>query len=151
MSRTPHKSWEMATNNHQLVSMLLRCSKPSRWRQPPKVTRKHAANATTSATRYTNMMQMHLDTLPTHLDEEQSREMSGSGVSKLKGMSSMSNGGREMPQGQPNHLNRRPLKIEPLGSRKGTGRIDRTHCHHPGRWVRSPPAANHKSATSSPL
>jgi hypothetical protein len=31
---------EMATNNHQLVPMLLHYSKPSRWRQPPRVTRK---------------------------------------------------------------------------------------------------------------
>jgi len=38
--KTPHNHREMATDNHQLVSMLLYCSKPFRWRQPPRVTRK---------------------------------------------------------------------------------------------------------------
>ena len=36
--KTPHKSPELAMNNHQYVRKLLRCSKPSRWWQPPRIT-----------------------------------------------------------------------------------------------------------------
>ena len=36
--KTPQNHRETATNNHQLVPMLLRCSKPSRWWQPPRAT-----------------------------------------------------------------------------------------------------------------
>ena len=49
--KTSHNHREMATNNHQLVPILLRCSKPSRWRQPPRVTRKPQPNRSPSATR----------------------------------------------------------------------------------------------------
>jgi len=41
----------VATNNHQLVPILLRCSKLSRWRQPPRVTRKPQQERSPSATR----------------------------------------------------------------------------------------------------
>jgi hypothetical protein len=47
-------------------------------------------------------MQMHLDDLPTHLDEQQSRKMSGSDVSQLKGMSRMSNGQEKLPKADQN-------------------------------------------------
>ena len=63
-----------------------------------KSNKKNRNDATTSATRCANTMQMHLDALPTHLDEQQSREMSGSGVSQLKGMSRMSNGQERHPK-----------------------------------------------------
>ena len=41
-TKTPHNHQEMTTNNHQLVPMLHRSSKPSRWQQLPRVTSKPA-------------------------------------------------------------------------------------------------------------
>jgi hypothetical protein len=38
------RSPESATNNHQHMSKLLHCSNPSRWLQPPRVTRLHSHN-----------------------------------------------------------------------------------------------------------
>ena len=49
--KTPYNHREMAMNNHQLVPILLRCSKLSRWRQPPRVTRKPQLERSPSATR----------------------------------------------------------------------------------------------------
>ena len=63
-----------------------------------KSNKKTRSDATTCATICANTMQMHMDALPTHLDDEQSREMSGSGVSQLKGMSRMSNGQERHPK-----------------------------------------------------
>jgi len=51
VQKTSHNHWEMATSNHQLMSILLRCSKPSRWRQLPRVTRKPQLKRSPSATR----------------------------------------------------------------------------------------------------
>ena len=50
-TKTPHNHQEMTKNNHQLVPLLLRCSKPSRWRQPPILTRKSQPNRFPSTTR----------------------------------------------------------------------------------------------------
>jgi hypothetical protein len=47
----PSQSLEPAMNNHQHVPMLLCCSKPSRWRQPPRVTRILQPQRSPSATR----------------------------------------------------------------------------------------------------
>jgi len=49
--KTPHNHREIATNNHQPVLMLLCCSKPSRWRQPQRVTRKSQPKRSPSAIR----------------------------------------------------------------------------------------------------
>jgi hypothetical protein len=38
------QSSELATNNHQHMPKLLHCSKPSRWWQPPRVTKNRSHN-----------------------------------------------------------------------------------------------------------
>jgi hypothetical protein len=51
----------VAMNNHQLVPILLRCSKPSRRRQPPRVTRKLQQEWSPSATRCNHSSKCTLD------------------------------------------------------------------------------------------
>ena len=51
-AQDPSQSPEPATNNHQLVTILLRCSKPSRWWQPPRETSEsHSETQIPSASR----------------------------------------------------------------------------------------------------
>jgi hypothetical protein len=89
---------EMAINNHQHVPTFTSCCKPSRWRQPPRITKETTADATTSATRCTNTMQMHLDALLTQLDDQQSREKSGSVVLSALGVYKNTNGQESHPK-----------------------------------------------------
>ena len=49
--RIPSQSPEMAMNNHQLVLILLHCTKPSRWWQPPRATSESHSKTRTPSVR----------------------------------------------------------------------------------------------------
>jgi hypothetical protein len=88
--KTSHNHREVAKNNHQLLPQLLCCSKPSRWRQPPKVTRIPQLKRSPSATRYklTNKCTWnHSILLWIH---NQAREISRREYAQLKRMLSIS-------------------------------------------------------------
>jgi hypothetical protein len=70
-TRTPHNHHDRSRRQAPPFAQRSRCSKPSTWRQPPRVTRESTANTITSATRSANAMQMHFGSLHTHLDDEQ--------------------------------------------------------------------------------
>ena len=88
-TRTPHNHQEMAMNNHQLVPMLFRCSKSSRWRQPPRVTR-NLQPRSPSATKDNHSRKCTWNYSQSHKDQESMKEMSGRCLLRLTRMSKMS-------------------------------------------------------------
>jgi hypothetical protein len=81
---------EMTTNNHQLMSILLRYSKPSRWRQPPRVIRNPQLQWSSSVTRNNHSSNCTRNHSQSHYDDESIMEMSGRCLLRLTRMSSMS-------------------------------------------------------------
>jgi hypothetical protein len=88
--KTSHNHWETSTNNHQLVLMLLRCSKQSRWRQPPRVTRISQPQWSPSATRCNHSSKYTRNHSQSHYDDELMMEISGRCLLRLTRMSNMS-------------------------------------------------------------
>jgi hypothetical protein len=74
--KTPHNHREMAMNNHQLVLMLLCCSKPSRWWQPPRVTRNPQPQRSPCATRCIHSSKCNRNHSQSHYDDESMMKMS---------------------------------------------------------------------------
>jgi len=77
-------------NNHQVMQMLLHYSKSSRWRQPPRVTRKPQLKRSPSATRCNHSCKCTWNHSQSHYDYESMMEISGRCLLRLKNMSSMS-------------------------------------------------------------
>jgi hypothetical protein len=86
----PLQSPESATNNHQYVSNLYHCSKPSTWRQPPKVTRTLQPQRSPSATRCNHSSKYTRNHSQSHFDNESRIELSRKCLLRLTRMSSMS-------------------------------------------------------------
>jgi hypothetical protein len=76
----PSQSPEMAKNNHQLLPTPPSCSKPSRWRQPPREIKIPQQINEQVPTRCNLTMQMHLDHSISLRIWKEAREMSGRGV-----------------------------------------------------------------------
>jgi hypothetical protein len=85
-SRTVTNHQEMATNNHQLMPILLCCSKPSRWRQPPRVIRKSWLKRSPSATRCNPSSKCTKDHSQSHYDDQSMEDVSGRCLLKLTRM-----------------------------------------------------------------
>jgi hypothetical protein len=85
-------------NNHQLVPILLRCSKPSRWWQPPRVTRNLQPQRSPSATRCNHSSKCIRNHSQSHCDDESMTEINESGLLRLTRMSSMSKCQESEPQ-----------------------------------------------------
>jgi hypothetical protein len=82
-SRTCTNHQEIATNNHQLMPMPLYYSKLSRWRQPPRVTRKLQPQRSPSATRCNHSSKCSRNHSQSHFDDESTEKMSGRGLVQL--------------------------------------------------------------------
>jgi hypothetical protein len=130
-------------NNHQYVPKLLRCSKPSRWRQPPRVTRNPQPQWSPSATRCNHSNKCTWNYSQSHYDDESMMEMSGRCFLRLTRMSSMSKCQESEPQVDQTLFIDVPKRIEPLEPRWGVLRSDRT------RWSGWPDAPNPASGRGS--
>jgi hypothetical protein len=105
------QSLEPATNNHQHVPKLLRCSKPSRWRQPPRVIRNPQPQRSPSATKCNHSSKCTWNHSQSQYDDKSMMEMSERCLLRLTRMSSMSKCHESEPQACTF------LFIEPLGSK----------------------------------
>ena len=92
------RSLEPAMNNHQHMPDLHRCSKPSRWRQPPRETRNPQPQRSPSATRCNHSSKCTKNHSQSHLDDKLRMEMSGRCLLRLTKMSSMSKFQESEPQ-----------------------------------------------------
>jgi hypothetical protein len=119
------QSTEPTTNNHQHVSVLHRCSKPSRWQQPPRVTRKPQPQQSPSVTRYNHSSKYTRNHSQSHFDDESRMEMSERCLLRLTRMSSLSKCQERAPS-QPWSIYRPLTKIQPLHNSRVTRLIDRT-------------------------
>jgi len=88
--KNPSQSPELATNYHQHVSKLLRCFKPSRWWQPPRVTRNPQPPRSPSATRCNHSSKYTRNHSQSHYDNESMMEMSMRCLLRLTRMLGMS-------------------------------------------------------------
>ena len=136
-AQDPSQSPEPATNNHQHMPKLLRCSKMSRWQQPPRQTRNLQPQLSPSATRCNHSSKYTWNHSQSHYDDESMMEMSGRCLLRLTRMSSMSKCQESEPQAGQELFIGPPWLREPLGSR----RQDRPHRPDPEQslvaWVRS--------------
>jgi hypothetical protein len=107
----PSQSLEMATNNHQLMPMFQRCSKPSRWRQPPRVTRNPQPQRSPSSTKCNHLSKCTRNHSQSHYDDESMTEMSGRYLLRLTRMLRVSKCHESEPQAD------QGLFKEPLGSK----------------------------------
>ena len=89
-AQNPSQSLETATNNHQLMPMLLHWSKPSRWWQPPRVIRTPQPQRSPSATRCDHSSKCTRNHSQSHYDDKSMMEMSGRSLLRLTRISSMS-------------------------------------------------------------
>ena len=96
--KSPHNHREMATNNHQLMPMLLHCSNLSRWRQPPTVIRNPQPQRSPSATRCNHSSKCTRNHSQSHYDDESMIEMSGRCLLRLTRMLGMSKYQESEPQ-----------------------------------------------------
>jgi hypothetical protein len=120
------RSPEPATNNHQHVADLHRCSKPSRWWQLSRVTRNLQPQRSPSATRCNHSSKYTYNHSISLWIRNQAREMSGREFAQLTRMSKMSND-QERCLGANSFLFIESLKqIEPLTLGLGSARGDRT-------------------------
>jgi hypothetical protein len=81
------KSWEVAKNKHHSCHNSSTASKPSRWRQSPKITRIPQPKITQVSLRCKLTITMHLDHSISLWISNQAREMSGREYAQLKRMS----------------------------------------------------------------
>jgi hypothetical protein len=125
--KAPHKSPEPATNNLQLVPDLLRCSKPSRWWQPPRETRIPQQMNTQVPTRCKLTSKYTWDHSISLWLGKQAREMSGTGCAQLKRMLESQNVQERPPQTGQTHIYKQSQRIEPLGTIGCCLRTDQTH------------------------
>ena len=132
-------------NNHQHISKLLRCSKPSKWRQPSRETRNPQPQRSPSATRCNHSSKCTMNHSQSHYDNESMMEMSGRCLLKLTKMSSMSKCQESEPQSGTFLFIVSRLK-EPLGILGLTGRIEQTRTS-----VRSPTAVHMSPFELEPL
>ena len=114
--------------------MLLHCAKPSRWRQPPGVTRNLQPQRSPSATRCNHSSKCTRNHSQSHYDDESMMEMSGRCLLRLTRMSSMSKCQESEPQaGQ-------ELYIVPLGSKSHWELVDTTELtdqtYPASKWLR---------------
>jgi hypothetical protein len=122
----PSQSPEPATNNHQHVLDLHRCSKPSRWRQPPRVIRTLQPQQSSSVTRCNHSSKCTRNHSQSHFNDESRMEMSGSCLLRLTKMSSISKCQEGEPWSRLNTIYRALKEIEPLGLVVGLLLRDRT-------------------------
>ena len=89
-TQDPSQSPEPATNNHQLMPKLLRCSKTSRWRQLLRETRNPQPQRSPNATRCNHSSKCTWNRSQSHYDDKSMMEMSERYLLRLTRMSSMS-------------------------------------------------------------
>jgi hypothetical protein len=116
----------MATNNHQLVPMLLRYSKLSRWQQPPRVTRTLQPQRSPSATRCNHSSKCTRNYSRSHYDDELTMEMSERCLLRLTRMSSKSKCQESEPQAGHHLFIDVSKQIKPLEPERGALRTNRT-------------------------
>jgi hypothetical protein len=117
----PLQSPELAINNHQHVPKLLRYSKPSRWQQPPRVTRTPQPQRSPSATRYNHSSKCtwNWNHSQSHYDDKSMMEMSERCLLRHTRMLSISKcQERSLGAGQTPFIDV-PKRIEPLELRRG--------------------------------
>jgi hypothetical protein len=120
------RSPEPATNNHQQVPDLHRCSKPSRWRQPPRVTKNLQPQRSPNATRYNHSSKCTWNHSISLWIRNQVREMSGRKCAQLTRMSRISKVQEGyLGAGQTLFIDI-PKRIEPLDSALGSLCKDQT-------------------------
>jgi len=88
----------MTTNNHQLVPILLRCSKSSRWRQPPRVTRTLQPQQSQSATICNHSCKYTWNHSQSHYEDESMMKISGMCLFRLTRMLNISKCQESEPQ-----------------------------------------------------
>jgi hypothetical protein len=120
------------------------CFKPSRWRQPPRVTRNPQPQQSPSATRCNHSSKCTRSHSQSHFDDESRMEMSGRCLLRLTRMTNMSKyQERCLGAGQTLFLDV-PKRIEPLELRRGALCTDWT-CQ--SGWLDVPePAFGHGSS-----
>jgi hypothetical protein len=121
-------------NNHQHVPDLHRCSKPSRWWQPPRDIRIPQQMNTQVPTRCKLTSKCTWDHSISLWLGKQAREMSGRGCAQLKGVLEWSTSQAMLQRAGQHVFIDVPLRIEPLGTRFCCSRADRT------RWSNWPNA-----------
>jgi hypothetical protein len=127
-------------NNHQHATKLLRCSKPSRWQRPRREIRNPQPQRSPNAIRCNHSSKCTWNPSQSHYDDESKVEMSGRCLLKLTRMLEMPKCIESEPQASQT-LFIKPLKrIEPLGRKGSSLRVDRTRRSYwprPEAW--SPP------------
>jgi hypothetical protein len=112
----PSQSPESVTNNNQHVQNLHSCSKPSRWWEPPIVTRTPQPQRSSSVIRFNHSSKCIRNHSQSHFDDESRMKTSGRCFLKLTRMSSMSKcQERWLGAGQTLFIEP-PQTKEPLGS-----------------------------------
>jgi hypothetical protein len=96
---------------------LLRCSKPSRWRQPPRETRIPQQKNTQVPTRYKFTSKCTWDHSISLWLGNQVREISERGCAQLKRMLESQNVQAQALQTGQTHIYKQPQRIEPLGTK----------------------------------
>ena len=122
----PSQSPKPATNNHQHVSKLHRCSKPSRWRQPLREIRNLQPRQSLSVIRYNHSSKCTWNHSQSHYDDESMMKMSGRCFLRLIRISSMSKCQESEFQSGQTLFIELPKGIEPLGTKGSFLRADRT-------------------------
>ena len=107
------------------MSKLLCCSKPSRWRQPPRETRNPQPQQSPSATRCNHSSKCTWNHYQSHYNDELMIEMSGRCLLGFTRMSSMSKCQEKHLGANPQLFIDVPKQIEPLEPRWGVLRTDR--------------------------
>jgi hypothetical protein len=117
---------EVAKNKHHSCHNSSAASKPSRWRQPPRVTRIPQPKITQVPLRCKLISTMHLDHSISLWISNQARKMSGREYAQLKRMLGRQNVQARLPLAGQYIFIRVPNEIEPLGTEPVSARVQRT-------------------------